>query len=228
MNIVQKRPWVDVAVIEIVNIGRAPISLSSISLDVGADPRWRLRRRHTVGMVPIAVHGGLADITEVRLEAAQSAFAILDLWTAVESARKMRQRVHVRASVLPAGRRAKRSPWRHRWTVGQSQQHLWPFGPEGDQVLLFQAVWRAIAPIKPSAVYEAWLAITGLLIAKDVDLKGISISEVSDKIDRFLVLTRLQCGLRSASWTPYTSTVRPVVGCRLEEHAPAPPDDGTL
>jgi hypothetical protein len=83
INIVQNRPWVDAAVIEMVNIGRAPISLSAIHLDIGADSRWMPWRRHTVGMPPIAVHGALADIGEVRLDPARHVFAVVDLWPAV-------------------------------------------------------------------------------------------------------------------------------------------------
>src|SRR6266568_2555169 len=32
-NIVRDRPWVDVAMIKVVNVGRAPISVSTINLD---------------------------------------------------------------------------------------------------------------------------------------------------------------------------------------------------
>ncbi len=186
INIVQNRPWVDAAIIEMVSIGRAPISLSTINLEIGADPRWKPWRRHTVGMPPIAVQSGLADIGEVRLDPARALFAVVDFWPAVATARKLRHRVHVRASVLPAGRRAKRSPWRHRWTIGPDQHHLWPLGPEGEEVQLFQAVWRAIAPIAPNAVYDAWLSILGLLMPEDVDPKQVSILEVSTALEPIL------------------------------------------
>jgi hypothetical protein len=166
-------------------------------------------------MPPIAIHGGLSDIGEVRLEPARAVFAVVDFWPAVASARKLRHCVHVRASVLPAGRRAKRSPWHHRWTIGPDQQRLWPLGPEGDQVQLFQAVWRAIAPIAPDAVYEAWLAIMGLLMPEDVDPKQVSILEVSGALERILgeplqailpsisILTALHEHGQPGAWMPH-------------------------
>ena len=182
----KNRPWVDAAVIEMVNIGRAPISVSAINLDIGAKPRWKLWQRHTVGMAPIAIHGGLADVGEVRLEAGRSVFAIFDCWPAIEAGRKVRGRVHLRASVLPAGRRAKRSRWSHRWRIRPDQQQLWPHGPEGDEVKLVQAVWREIAPIAPEAVYDVWVSIVGLLIHEGVDPKAIGILEVSNALDPIL------------------------------------------
>lgn len=215
INIVQNRPWVDAAVIEMVNVGRSPISLSTINLDVGASPRWKPWKRHTVGMPPIAIHGGLADLNEVRLDAAHSVFAIVDFWPAVAAARKLRHGVYVRASVLPAGRRAKRSSWHHRWTIGPDQKHLWPLGPEGDQVQLFQTVWRAIAPIAPASVYEAWLSIMGLLIPEDVDPKQVSILEVSKALEPILgtpiqamrpsasILTALHEHGQPGAWMPH-------------------------
>jgi hypothetical protein len=59
-------------------------------------------------------------------------------------------------------------------------------GPEGDEVQLFQAVWRAIAPIKPDAVYEAWLAVMGLLMPDNVVPKQVSIIEVSEALEPIL------------------------------------------
>lgn len=224
MNIVRDRPWVDVAVIEIVNIGRAPISLSSIHLDVGAAPRWKLWKRHTVGTAPIAVHDGLEEVGEVRLEAARAVSVIFDFWPAVEAGRRRRNRVHLRASVRPAGRWAKRSPWRHRWTIGPDQDHLWPYGPGGDQVKLFQAVWRAIAPTAPDAVYEAWLSIVGLLLSDEVDPKRINLLDVSQALERILdspmqamwlstsILVALRRHGQAGAWMPSPGKREPGLG----------------
>lgn len=177
------RPWVDVAVIEVVNVGRTAISLSGFSFDVGSDPRWKLWRRHTVGMRPVAIHGGLGDVNNVRVEPADAVFAVFDAWPAIEAGRKIRKRVRVRASVAPAGRRRARSAFRHRWKIEDGQASVWPHGPDTDQVALFQAVWRSVAPLAPSETYNAWLAVMGLLAPADVDPQAIGVADVSAALE---------------------------------------------
>jgi hypothetical protein len=182
MNIVGERPWVDVAILEFVNVGRTPISLLDVSLDIGANPRWKPWQRHIVGMRPIAVHNALANLDEVRLEEGRSVFAIFDWSPAVEAGRRVRKRVHVRASARPPGRRRKRGPW-HRWKIKSDQKYVWPHGPEDERVQLFQAVWREVAPIDPKAVYEAWIAVIRLLLEEDRDPKTLSIQEVAGALE---------------------------------------------
>jgi hypothetical protein len=182
INVVHDRPWVDAALIEIVNVGRTPISLSSITLDIGASVRWKPWQRHTVGMPPIAVHGGLDDIDRVRLDAGHAVDVFVDPWPALMAARKGGHRVYVRASVLPAGRRPVRSAWHRRWSVDSNRQHLWPFGPDGDEVELFQAVWQEIAPVAPKKIYEVWLDVLGLLVDEDVDPKNVTVLQVNDAL----------------------------------------------
>ena len=178
LNVVYERPWVDAAVIEVVNIGRAPISVSGIGLDLGANRRWKPWERHTIVMPSVAAHGASAETDSVRLETGQSHTVIVDPWPAIRRTRKRGRRTHIRASVVPAGRHSARSKWRHRWIVDPDRRYLWPFGPEGDQVDLFQAVWRAVAPYAPDQVYSAWLAVAELLLPDDVDVQSIGVVQI--------------------------------------------------
>jgi hypothetical protein len=179
LNIVDGRPWVDAAVIEVVNIGRAPISVSSIGLDLGANSRWRPWVRHTIAMHSVPVHGASAEAEAVRLKVGQSVTVIVDPWLAIRRARQKGRHARLRASVVPAGRHAVRSKWRQRWTVDSEQRYLWPFGPEGDQVDLFQSIWRVVAPYAPEQVYSTWIGICALLLPSDVDVQSIEVSQIS-------------------------------------------------
>lgn len=209
---VGNRPWVDVGIIEVINVGRTPISVAGLTFDVGSDPIWKPWRRYTIGMPPVPLHGALADVTAVRLEPADAVFAMFDVWPTIEAGRAVRKKVRVRASVTPAGRRKKRSAFRHRWKIGKDQRRVWPYGPEGDQVALFQAVWRAVAPIAPTKTYDAWLAVTRLIMPRDLDPKDLTITDVQDAldeiVDRFAVwplvsiLNALHEHGKAGAWVP--------------------------
>jgi len=170
MNIVLDRPWVDVTLIQVINIGRAPVSVSEIGLDFGPEPRWKPWSRYVMTSRPIAIHQGNTAEQQLRLEAGQAATTIIDCWPLINHAKGPKSGVSVRGTVLPAGRRRKRSPWRRRWKIGANHRALWPHGPESDEVSLFQAVWRNVAPVAPQDVYGAWISISQ--IARDAQNQG--------------------------------------------------------
>ncbi len=158
-------PWtVDLALVRVTNIGRTPVSVDSISLDFGRF-RWFRRGRYTVQGNPIAVHGSTAD-SVVRLEAGASVSVIFDLWQLVKAARKrLGQRVVVRASTTPAGRRNRRSSWRNRWKFSSDRAQLRPTDSNTHELRAYRALWRAKqgAADRVADVSIAWSTIQPLL-----------------------------------------------------------------
>ncbi len=185
LNIVGDRPWIDVAIIQVINIGRAPVSVSELGLDFGHIPWWQPWSRHTITGRPVAIHEGIKQALEVRLEPGQSATVINDCWPLIEYGRRQDKRLAVRGTALPAGRKRNRSRWRRRWRIEPDQKFIWPHGPISDDLWLFQAIWRNVVPIDPSSVYPAWIGVSSLLSRVD-DHAQPSFVEIADALDGVL------------------------------------------
>lgn len=116
----------EVAVIEVENPGRTPVTVSAVGLDFGRVKRWRLWR-HTIVPAYLSYSGN--DVTtelKVRLEPFDRAVWIVDPWGQLQPV-STRAGIHhrpvrVRATARVAGVRGRvRSPWRKSWKVEVGQ-----------------------------------------------------------------------------------------------------------
>lgn len=162
------RPWVEVSIVSVTNYGRSAISVTEVALDFGPQNWWRPWSRHTIVGLPIKAHEGEGQAFEFRLEPGQSVNLIYDAWSLIEAARHSEpegKTLHVRGSAMPIRRfrRRQKSPWRQRWKVRPDQTCLWESGPDAEDLKVFQAVWRAVAPQDASKVYDCWVGLLALL-----------------------------------------------------------------
>lgn len=114
----------EVAVIEVENPSRTPITIGEVSLDFGRTGlfhlgRYRVSPRHLEG------HGAVTGATK-RLEPFDRCIFIFDVWQVLQprgAASVVPERpLDLRASVRVAGRRRlTRSPWWKRWPVAPGQ-----------------------------------------------------------------------------------------------------------
>ncbi len=140
---------VELAMVVVQNVGRTAVKIRDIAFDLGrAGPLSR--ERHTITLNPVPF-GAYPTRSQARLEPSAETAFLLDVWPAVQRARKRHRTVVLRASVHGSGKRftkrstwAQRSPWAQRWTVLPGQRSLRPWrSPEPDTVA-FQAVWRLL------------------------------------------------------------------------------------
>ena len=148
---------VDLAEIQVANIGRVPLSLSEISLDLGRQRRFG-RQRYTVRGVPVVLHGGRKEET-IRLEAGENASVLYDFWPLLKRVRDSGKKwISVRASVQPAGRQRKRSSWFRRWVVEVESDSLRPDFTVTPHLRAYQALWRTVGsgPNRFFRIQLAW------------------------------------------------------------------------
>ena len=156
--------YVDLAIIRVTNVGRAAVSVSDIVLDFGRS-NWRRRSRDTVGGRPIVVHECKEFAGDIRLEAGQGIAIALDHEPLIRFvvSRTSRRSVALRGSARAAGRRPTRSSRWHRWKVSGDHEIYFPRDETAEQKA-FVEVFRAVYPYDIERVYEAWIAVTSLLL----------------------------------------------------------------
>lgn len=175
--------FVDLAIIKVTNVGRAPVSVSDISLDFGRSG-WRPWWRHTIGGTPIVIHECSAVKGDVRLEAGATISIAVDSRPLINHglARSSKGARSIRATATAAGRRPTRSAWRRRWTHRNLSKRYYPAEPSPERDA-FVEVFRAVYPHDPTKVYWAWTATTALLLRDaDADASAIAI-EISEALD---------------------------------------------
>lgn len=179
--------YVDLAIIKVTNIGRSPVSVSDINLDFGRSG-WRPGWRHTVGGTPIPIHE-CADVKgDVRLEAGASVTIAIDHQPLIDYALEHSSKFNrsIRATASAAGRRPTRSKWRRRWSQSNDEKRYYPAAPTPERQA-FVEVFRAVYPHDAKKVYEAWTAVTALLLR---DAKADA-SAVAEEVERVLELDEL-------------------------------------
>ena len=130
--------------LRVTNVGRAAISVSDVSLDVGRVSRFS-RHRHTIIGIPVETHGSEREQKPVRLEPGSTIFYLVDFWRILRDVRKHRTgTVAVRASARPAGRRPRRSPWHKRWRIKPGQEALTPWIDVTPNIRMSRTVWRVL------------------------------------------------------------------------------------
>jgi hypothetical protein len=119
---------VEVAVVEVENVGRTAVTISGVGLAFRSRPWWRHKRRTVVPFGREAP--GAMTATSHRLEPFDSATFVFDVWEGLEKGGNLGTPVRpltVRAITKVAGRRRLRlSPWRSRWEVTEGQEAFIP------------------------------------------------------------------------------------------------------
>ncbi len=194
--------FVDLAEIRVVNIGRAPVTVSDITLDFGWSKRpwWR----HTVGGTPIGMFDAVDAAGAHRLEVGASLTMFVDHTMLIDAVRRDRPEVRaVRASAQGAGKRATRSPWRRRWKLSHTAGHTWPYPAEkSSDIEAFRLIFRTVYPRDVAKVYDAWISL-GALYLGDRSITKPSGLEIAEALAEVLEV-------------PPTSTDLIVAGIRLE------------
>lgn len=175
--------FVDLAIIKVTNVGRAPVSVSDISLDFGRSG-WRPWWRHTIGGTPIPIHECSVVKGDIRLEAGASVSVAVDSKPLIEHglSRTAKGKRSIRATATAAGRRPTRSAWRRRWSHRNLSKRFYP-APSSPERDAFVEVFRAVYPHDPAKVYRAWTATTALLL-RDADADASAIAnEISEALE---------------------------------------------
>lgn len=180
---VDRQLFVDLAIIKVTNVGRAPVSVSDISLDFGWSG-WRPWWRHTIGGTAIPIHECSAVKGDVRLEPGSTISIAIDAKPLIDHGLSItsRGKRSIRATATAAGRRPTRSAWLRRWTHRNLSKRYYPAesSPERDA---FVEVFRAVYPHDPTKVYRAWTAVTALLLRDaQADARAIA-NEIAEALE---------------------------------------------
>lgn len=138
---------VEVAVIEVENLGRTAVTVSDVALDLGPLTWWRPWGRWWV--VPLALEGHeAATMSKHRLEPFDSVRYIYEVWPvlapSIGEGPQHKRPLRVRATVRVAGKRWRRlSPWRRGWRVLPRQVSLLP-APLEVGMAAYRAMWRHV------------------------------------------------------------------------------------
>lgn len=163
-------PWViDLVRIQVVNVGRAPVAVSEIGIDISRTRRSG-RKRSTLRGFPVLVAQGTKEEV-VKLDPGDTLWTYFDLWTLTEHARERipGRSITMRATAAPAGRRIRRSPWRTRWSIPPTgevfRQHI-ERPPEAER-RAFHALWhwlRSVDQEHEAFLSPWWRAIHPMLV----------------------------------------------------------------
>lgn len=201
---VDRELFVDLAIIKVTNVGRAPVSVSDISLDFGRSG-WRPWWRHTISGTPIPIHECSAVDGDVRLEAGASVSVAIDSRPLIDHglSRTSKGKRSIRATATAAGRRPTRSAWRRRWTHRNLSKRYYPAESTPEREA-FVEVFRAVYPHNPAKIYQVWAATTALLLGDaDADATAIA-NEVAEVLglDHFGSLGFVIAGMKVADLLP--------------------------
>jgi hypothetical protein len=161
---------VEVAVIEVENRGRTPVTVRNVSLDLGRTRRWHTGRR-TVSFRLIEFEGS-QEKTRVRIDAFDSATFIFDACQAISVAVEENPAgVTIRASADIAGRRAVRSPRRRAWRFAKADR---PWLYEIETFDLARQVYRfLIARCRGDHLAELRLPDFAMKVAEQVEAGSV-------------------------------------------------------
>lgn len=155
----------EVAIMEIENISRFPLTMSDPSLDLGRS-RWHRLGRRTIGPRPLDAPDATKERT-VRLEPFDRCLYVFDVWRVIVSVSEdnempMRIPGAVRGSVRVAGRRGRmRSPWLWRWPVQEGQVTFLR-----NQPTLELVAWRALFRHLPRSKEDGSSLISEVMVAR--------------------------------------------------------------
>jgi hypothetical protein len=149
--------WVELARIDVANIGRTAIWVSDIGVDFGRDCIFKMGQRTRVSLRPLAIGEGLVDNSAKRLEPGQATVMYFPIVEITDWARKGRR--VARGTATLAGRRAKLSPLRHALVTRQGDPGRLPGLCATKEVLVFQLLVNNWPTSDVDQLYEAWLGV---------------------------------------------------------------------
>lgn len=187
--------FVDLALIRVVNVGRAPVSVSQIALDFGHEG-WRFWSRHTISGQPVPAGSGATSTEVVRLDVGEACDVYVDHIPLVEHVRATRPHARaLRASAWPAGRRRRRSPWRRRWHIAKGRPLGWPHPTAATDLEAFREVFRVVYPRDVKKLYGSWVALGALRLRNPHP----SAAEIRDALEEELEVSDVAMDLVKAS-----------------------------
>ncbi len=134
---------IDLAQVQVTNIGRSAVSIQSVALDFGRVRALSWRRCSTAGF-PFAIRGGV-DQFELKLEPGDVIKVFFDFWPLADASKGRSCRGHrVRAVVRTAGKRRKLSKRLSRWKVSQDAVSLFPYHKTTPDARAFRELFRRI------------------------------------------------------------------------------------
>jgi hypothetical protein len=164
--------WAELALVDVVNVGRSPAAVSDIALDLGRVRWWWPWSRNTLTARPITLFEAVAVRPVERLEPGGALTVLYALRPPGDLRRYSSGKVTVRATARSVGHRPRRSPWRERWRVETGRSTWWMPQP-GPNALAFQELFAAYAPHDPDGVYAAWLEVAEALDGDRPDIARV-------------------------------------------------------
>ena len=155
-------PAVELAVIEVINVGRLPVSISNVALDLGIPSVRRPWQRLSRAGHPVAVADGKPAAERgdepVRLEVGERYSVFMYVPEVVPCPAPK----SIRATALPAGGRAKRSPWPRRWRAGGDFPRCRHGRNDSVNQQLLDAVFPLVKAADPLMLLNVYLAVGGM------------------------------------------------------------------
>lgn len=195
--------YVDLALVQVTNIGRTAVPVTDLALDFGRPFQWPwsqgrprpLRQaRRTMTGAPVVVFDASTDDV-VRLEPGESVLRFFDLCPMTMAMREARPAVMtIRASAVRAGRRRPTlSKWRWRWRMRAGEGHR-RGESESPELRAYRAVWRSLRVYahrehEHDRVGLVWSVVIEKVLAGHVEREGLTelLARVLDPGEAFLV-----------------------------------------
>jgi hypothetical protein len=153
---------VELAHIRVTNVGRLPVSVRDVMLDLGPlhgplSLQWW--RRAGMGGGGTSLLGGSTD-NVIRLETGAFASFVFAPRSTLSALADAKGRIlEVRGSARAAGqRRARVSPWRKRWLIGPNQKAMDPLAEPSPEVAAYRALFQMMvrSPEDLEALQPMW------------------------------------------------------------------------
>ncbi len=208
--------WVEVAEIEVANIGRTVGWVSKIGLDFGREPWWRRhfrrepwwrrRTRRTMTVRPLVVNGSVADGVPVRLEPGQFVTMVVPFVDSVAWACCDRNvdRVPVRASAFVGGGRSTRSGRILGWRTS-GKEAKYPHLTAKRNALVFRALLDSWPTSDVSGLYGATVDTLVALDGPEPAALADALTTYFDPITAIRVAAHLQPITTTGEQPPPTS-----------------------
>lgn len=158
--------WEDVAVIEIANVGRAPLTVSNIGISIKTEKRGFGRNRtgsHDWTLIGLELKECLGpQEANTRLQAGEATRLVIPMYETNQWLQDQLQK-QVRLSIrsictVPLNRR-RRSSWRKRWKITSSQLGTFRYAPTTSDTELYRLLLAHVPDRRPSSAYQAFLEV---------------------------------------------------------------------
>lgn len=190
--------WVEVVELVVTNRGRVPVWISDVGISFRTT-RWRPRQEPlTVTLRPLAVNGGLADGSPVRLETGQPARMYVAIFNTVDWAEhELGEAVHfVRCTARVVGYGTRLSKRRRSWLIGEGQD--FPHRKVGRPTQIYRELLKVWPTADISDLYEAALQTMVALGTETYRQHDQSSSKITTVLEPFIpnLLDRTSVAIR--------------------------------